>query len=62
MAKRKVKKAGDKCRHCNTPTISKIPKIKELKKGQTYFFKRYLVCPNCNTMYMLESEKVYVNA
>jgi hypothetical protein len=61
MKKRKIIKEGDLCRHCDTPTEYRTPKKRKLKKGQEYYFKKYLYCPNCSAMYMLESEKVYVN-
>lgn len=61
MKKKKIIKAGDECRHCNTPTVYRTPKKRKIKAGQEYYFKRYLYCPNCSSMYMLESEKVYID-
>lgn len=59
--KSKVLKEGDECRKCNTPVIKKQPKRKPLKPNQTYYFEYYLLCPNCNAMYMVEEAKRFVN-
>jgi len=57
--KGKITEEGQACRKCGTPVIKK--KAKNIPhKGQTYYFKFYLGCPKCGTMYMQESEKVYL--
>lgn len=55
--KGKVEKVGDCCRKCNTPVIKTSPKKRKIKPGQTYYFEYYLLCPKCNTMYMVEEAK-----
>jgi len=57
--KRKLTKSGEPCRKCLTPVVRK-PGGTHRKKGQKYYFKSYLYCPKCFTMYMVESEKVYI--
>lgn len=54
----KIEKEGDSCRKCNTPVIKRISKGKKRKAKQNYYYKYYLLCPNCQTMYMVESAKV----
>ncbi len=53
----KIKNEGDKCRKCNTPVIKKERRRRKIKKNQTYYFEYYFLCPNCNTMYMVEDAK-----
>ena len=59
MSKAKITQIGQPCRKCNTPVKQKTPTAKP-KAGQKYRFKSYLYCPKCKTMYMLESQKVYI--
>lgn len=58
----KVVREGQPCSKCSTPVIKKTPRRQKLKPGQLYYFKYYLVCPNCRTMYMVEAAKQLVNA
>jgi len=55
----KLLKEGDRCRHCNTPTIQ-VNSKKSIKATQSYYFKSYLFCPRCKEIYLLESEKVFI--
>ena len=57
----KILNEGDICRKCNTPVIKKQTKKKNLKPNKEYFFEYYLLCPNCNTMYMVEAAKMFRN-
>jgi len=57
---RKITEAGQSCRKCGTPVIKQIPTTRR-KPKQKYYFKSYLRCENCHTMYMLESEKVMID-
>ena len=58
--KDKITKVGQKCRKCATPVTKKEVAKKRLKIGQQFYWKSYLHCPGCNTMYFVESEKVFV--
>ncbi|MEP3209546.1 MAG: hypothetical protein ABJN95_10175 [Maribacter sp.] len=57
--KRKMTKAGQACRKCNTPVIKKYPKSK-IKEGQKYRFEYYLSCPSCKTLYHVEEAKIFM--
>ena len=57
----KITKEGQGCRKCGSPVIRKFPKAKAKRQRQPYYFKSYLFCPGCKTMYMVESEKVYAD-
>jgi len=57
----KVLKEGDSCKKCGASVIKRIPKKRKIKKKKTYFYKYYLVCPNCENMYMVESAKVEID-
>lgn len=59
MKKRKIKKVGDKCRHCDTLVIFKASKFKQSKLKKPYYFRGYLKCETCRAIYMLEKFKVY---
>lgn len=59
MSKRKLKKAGDICRHCDTPTYIKKSKFTKIKLTKKFYFNAYLKCPNCKAIYMLEEYKVF---
>jgi ribonuclease HI len=58
---RKINIEGDECRKCNTPVITQIPKKRNLKAGQEYYFDYYLLCPHCKTIYMVEEAKRFIN-
>lgn len=51
---------GEPCRKCNTQLVRRQPERKKLKRGQTYYYEWYLLCPGCGTMYMVDSAKRYV--
>lgn len=53
----KIENVGDKCRKCNTDVIKKVPKKRKVKQDQSYYYEYYLLCPSCNTMYMVDSAK-----
>jgi len=55
--KTKILKERDFCRKCGIPVIKVKPRPPKAKSK--YYFRFYLKCPKCYTMYMLESEKVY---
>lgn len=56
----KISMEGQECRKCGTAVIKKQVKLKKLKKNQTYYYDWYLLCPECRTMYMVETAKVMV--
>jgi len=60
MTKKKKLSEGDGCRKCGHPVTYRTP-LRRPKKGQKYYFKKYLYCISCGTMYMIESEKVLTN-
>ena len=55
--KKYVKNEGDECKKCGNPVELKYPVSCNRKKS--YYYKSYLKCPACNTIYFLEEEKVY---
>jgi len=57
----KVKMEGDVCKKCGTSVIKRIPKKRKIKKKNKYYYKFYLVCPNCENIYMVESAKVKID-
>lgn len=57
----KITVEGQPCRKCQTPVVRKFPKNKQKREKQPYYYKSYLFCPKCRTMYMVESEKVFAN-
>ena len=60
--KTRVTKEGQPCRKCGTPVIKIYRKNNKVTPNQTYYYNSWLKCKGCNTMYMLESEKVIVDA
>ncbi|MFT6338147.1 MAG: ribonuclease HI [Halioglobus sp.] len=50
---------GDECRKCGTSLIKRVPKKRKVRNNN--YFEYYLLCPNCNCMYMIESAKREVN-
>jgi len=52
----KITEVGQPCRKCGTPVVKKIPKRKP-KPDQAYYYEYYLQCPECETIYMVESAK-----
>jgi len=56
----KITREGQKCRHCGTPVVKKIPQRKQIGKNQKYFYQWYLYCPKCYAMYMVEKAKVII--
>ena len=58
---KKINVEGDECRKCSTPVITQIPKKRNLKPGQEYYFDYYLLCPLCKTIYMVEEAKRFIN-
>jgi len=57
----KIEKEGDLCRKCNIPVLKRIAKKKNTNKKKSYFFKYYLICPNCGTIYYTEDAKQEIN-
>lgn len=53
----KVSEEGDACRKCGTNVVKKPTKKKAAKPGQIYYYEYFLLCPSCNTMYLLEEAK-----
>jgi ribonuclease HI len=56
----KITEEGQPCRKCATPVVKRIPKRKR-KPDQQYYYEYYLYCPGCETMYMVEDAKRYVD-
>jgi len=56
----KVNKEGDLCRKCDTPVVLRENKLKKLKAKQKFYYKYYMVCTNCSTIYMTEEAKVEI--
>ncbi len=56
--KNKIENEGDLCRKCGTEVVKKQPSKRKIKPRQSYYFEYYLSCPNCKTMYVVESAKV----
>jgi len=54
-----ISQEGQPCRKCQTPVVKKIPR-KKRKPNQTYYYKYYMFCPGCQTMYMVEDAKVHI--
>lgn len=54
---------GEPCKNCSVPLVERrhngIPKR---KPGSTYYFKRWLLCPGCKRLYMIEDEKIFWEA
>jgi len=57
--KKKVLEEGQPCRKCGDPVVKRLP-LRRPKPGQTYYFKSYLYCISCGTMYLVNSEKVFI--
>ena len=55
--KMKVTKKWQGCKKCWTPVEKKIPKKKNTS-NKSYYYKYYLSCPWCKTMYMVDDAKV----
>ena len=52
--------AGQPCRKCNTPVILQKHKAKwKPDKNQEYYYTAWLRCTSCNTIYLIDSMKVY---
>jgi ribonuclease HI len=56
----KITKEGQPCRKCETPVVKKLPKRK-LKPRQSFYFEYYLFCPGCQTRYMVEEAKRFID-
>jgi ribonuclease HI len=52
----KITEEGQPCRKCGAPVVKRKPKRKP-KPGQEYYYEYYLLCPQCNTTYMIEAAK-----
>ncbi len=59
--KTKIEKEGDICRKCNTPVVKRMSKNKKINKQKSYYYKYYLICPNCGTIYYTEDAKQEIN-
>ncbi len=53
----KISKQWDICWKCNTPVIKKIPKKKQHKPEQTFYYEYFFNCPGCKTNYMVPEGK-----
>jgi len=56
----KIRKEGDLCRKCDTPVIQRENKLKKVKNKQTFYYKYYMVCPDCSTVYYTDEAKVEI--
>lgn len=59
--KTKIEEEGDLCRKCNTPVIKRINKKNKIDKKKSYYYKYYLICPKCQTIYFTEDAKQIIN-
>ena len=50
-------KEGDVCRKCNTPVVRKENRKRKIKANQTNYFEYFMLCPSCNTIYMVEDAR-----
>ncbi len=57
----KIENEGDTCRKCNALVVKIINRKRKVKAKQKYFYEYYLVCPNCETLYMVEKAKVKID-
>jgi len=56
-----VTEIGDNCPKCYTPVVLKDrPEFKPINSQGTYYYKKYLYCPNCKTPYFQPQYKVYI--
>lgn len=58
MTTKKITKIGQHCKKCNTPVIKRNSKGR-WKQNKEYYYRYYLFCPRCKTMYFIEEAKVY---
>ena len=56
----RIDKEGDLCRKCSTPVVKKTPTQKKIKENQIYYYEYILQCPNCRTIFFVESAKRYL--
>ena len=54
----KITEVGQSCRHCNTPVEERSHPQPSKRNPSGYWYSRWLLCPRCHAMYMLESEKM----
>lgn len=47
---------GQSCRKCRMPVVKMTTKAKP-RSGRAYFYEYCLRCPNCGTVYMVESAR-----
>ena len=52
----KITQEGQPCHKCGTPVVKRKPR-KRPKPGQKYAYEYYLICPECGTIYTVESAK-----
>jgi len=57
----KIENEGDPCRKCNTPVVKKSRNPQKIKAKHKHFYKYYLICPKCQTIYYSDKDKVEVN-
>lgn len=55
------KEAGEPCKKCGVPIEKRKTKAKA-KAGQLYRYEWLLRCPGCNTIYMVDEAKVWLDA
>ncbi len=60
-ARAKITEVGQPCRKCATPVVKDYPVAHTIKPKQRYYYEWYLVCPSCQTMYMVEEAKRLVS-
>lgn len=56
--KNKIVKEGQQCKQCGTPVIWQTHPINwKPKKGNRYYYTRWLACPHCDSLYFLKSDR-----
>ncbi len=48
---------GDPCRKCSTPVVKRLGRR---KPGRDFYYEYHLFCPNCQTTYLIEAAKRFV--
>jgi len=60
MAKVKIRKVGDPCRHCQTPVVHREHDTPPKSRKGGYYYSWWLGCPKCSAAYFSESAKVVI--
>jgi ribonuclease HI len=57
----KIVSEGQPCNKCSVKVIKKNrPENKPIRKGSSYYYQYYFICPGCGTIYYPEEGKVFV--